>query len=179
MYPLARTLTAILLASPVLLAIPLAGEAFAEAGDRAAHDHAADGSVTVPDAASVVYEPGPANLPKGTQISRVAGDPAKSGPFVLRIKFPAETVIAPHTHAQAETLTILSGAIYHQHGAKLDRNAGKPLRAGGFVYLPQDMPHALWTQSEPVELQVNGTGPFGLNYIDPADDPSRTAQGSH
>jgi len=183
MYPLARTLTAILLASPVLLAIPLAGEAFAEAGDRAAHDHAAhdhaaNGSVTVPDAASVVYEPGPANLPKGTQISRVAGDPAKSGPFVLRIKFPAETVIAPHTHAQAETLTILSGAIYHQHGAKLDRNAGKPLRAGGFVYLPQDMPHALWTQSEPVELQVNGTGPFGLNYIDPADDPSRTTQGA-
>ena len=61
--------------------------------------------------------------------------------------------------------------------AGLDRSAGKPLRAGGFVYLPQDMPHALWTTTEPVELQVNGTGPFGLNYIDPADDPSRTAQG--
>ena len=37
------------------------------------------------------------------------------------------------------------------------------------------MPHALWTTDEPVELQVNGSGPFGLNYIDPADDPSRSA----
>ena len=107
----------------------------------------------------------------------MAGDTAKAGPFVLRIKFPADTVIAPHTHAQVETLTILAGSIYHQHCATLDRSAGKVLRAGGFVYLPQDMPHALWTTGEPVELQVNGTGPFGLNYIDPADDPSRTAQG--
>jgi quercetin dioxygenase-like cupin family protein len=154
-----------------LLAIPLANAAFAKDSDHAAH-----GMVTVPDAASVVYQPGPANLPKGTQISMVAGDPAKPGPFVLRIKFPAKTVIAPHTHAQAETLTILSGSIYHQHGKTIDTAAGQPLRAGGFVYLPQDMPHALWTTDEAVELQVNGTGPFGLNYINPADDPSRSAR---
>ena len=31
-----------------------------------------------------------------------------------------------------------------------------------------------WTTDEPVELQVNGSGPFGLNYINPADDPSRS-----
>jgi len=107
MNPVARILIAALLAAPV------AGAARAQEGEHAAH-----GSVTVPDAASVVYGPGPANLPKGTQISQVAGDPAKPGPFVLRIKFPADTVIAPHTHAQAETLTILAGSIYHQHGAK-------------------------------------------------------------
>ncbi|KQQ37510.1 cupin [Methylobacterium sp. Leaf125] len=166
MSSLARTLIA------AILLVPVASESFAEAGDHIGHD-----AVTVPDAASVVYEPGPANLPKGTQISRVAGDPAKVGPFVLRIKFPADTVIAPHTHAQAETLTILAGSIYHQHGATLNKSAGKVLRAGGFVYLPQEMPHALWTTGEPVELQVNGMGPFGLNYIDPADDPSRTSQG--
>lgn len=139
-------------------------------------DHAAKGLVTVPDGASVVYQPGPANLPKGTQISRVAGDPAKAGPFVLRIRFPADTVIAPHTHAQAETLTILSGSIHHAHGRTIDKTAGQMLKAGGFVYLPADMPHALWTTGEPVELQVNGTGPFGLNYIDPADDPSRASR---
>lgn len=134
-----------------------------------------DAMVTVPDAASVVYRPGPPNLPKGTQISLVAGDPSKPGPFVLRIKAPADTVIAPHTHAQPETLTILSGAIYHAHGETMDKAAGKRLRAGGFVYLPQDMPHSLWTTDEPVELQVNGSGPFGLTYVDPADDPSRRA----
>lgn len=135
------------------------------------------GLVVLPDAAAVAYEPGPANLPKGTQISRVAGDPAKPGPFVLRLKIPANTVIAPHTHSKPETLTILSGSIYHEHGRSLDKTKGSALKTGGFVYLPEDMPHALWTTDEPVELQVNGSGPFGLNYIDPADDPSRSAGG--
>ena len=132
-----------------------------------------DAMVTVPDAASVVYGPGPPNLPRGIQMSLVSGDPSRPGPFVLRIKAPARTVIAPHTHATPETLTILSGAIHHGHGTTIDTAAGTLLRAGGFVYLPGDMPHALWTTDEPVELQVNGTGPFGLNYVNPADDPSR------
>ncbi|MCJ2057866.1 cupin domain-containing protein [Methylobacterium sp. J-048] len=146
-------------------------------GPALAADNDAPGMVVKPDGASVVYEPGPANLPKGTQISRVAGDPAKPGPFVLRLKFPANTVIAPHTHSKPETLTILSGSIYHEHGRTLDKAKGAALKAGGFVYLPEDMPHSLWTTDEPVELQVNGSGPFGLNYINPADDPSRQAGG--
>ncbi len=131
--------------------------------------------LVTPDAASVRWQPGPPSLPKGVEVSPLSGDPEKPGAFVLRVKVPPRTVIAPHTHAQAETLTILTGSIHHQHGVKLDKTKGAALRAGGFVYLPQDMPHALWTTDEPVELQVNGTGPFGLTYLDPADDPSRAA----
>jgi hypothetical protein len=37
------------------------------------------------------------------------------------------------------------------------------------------MPHSLWMTDEPAELQVNGSGPFGLNYINPDDDPSWSA----
>lgn len=140
-----------------------------------AADHGAAGMIVLPDGAATVYQPGPPDLPKGTQVSVVAGDPAKPGPFVLRVKFPADTVIAPHTHAKPETLTILSGSIYHAHGRTLDKAAGKVLRTGGFVFLPEEMPHAVWTTDEPVELQVNGSGPFGLQYVNPADDPSRAA----
>ncbi|KQP05807.1 cupin domain-containing protein [Methylobacterium sp. Leaf93] len=163
MTPGIRTLTAF-----TILAL---GFGAAQAAEDGGH-----GMVTFRDAAAVPYQAGPANLPKGTQISAVAGDAAKAGPFVLRLKFPANTVIAPHTHSKPETLTILSGSIHHAHGATLDRSAGQLLKTGGFVYLPEDMPHSLWTTDEPVELQVNGTGPFGLNYIDPKDDPSRTAE---
>ena len=35
------------------------------------------------------------------------------------------------------------------------------------------MPHSLWTKDQPAVIQVNGTGPFGLNYVNPADDPSK------
>ncbi|GEP00109.1 cupin domain-containing protein [Methylobacterium haplocladii] len=144
--------------------LTLCGAAFA------ADDH---DLVETPDTASVKYGPGPANLPKGTQLAVLSGDPSKPGPFALRIKFPAQTLIAPHTHSKPETLTILGGAIFHQHGKTVDKAAGKELRVGGFVYLPELMPHALWTTDQPVELQVNGSGPFGVDYIDLADDPSK------
>jgi quercetin dioxygenase-like cupin family protein len=139
----------------------------------AAGEHGHPAAVTLPDGSAIQWQPGPANLPKGTQIAALAGDPAKPGPFVLRIKFPANTVIAPHTHSKDETLTILSGSIHHQHGRTVDKSKGEPLRAGGFVYLPKAMPHALWTTDEAVVLQVNGSGPFGVDYLNPADDPSR------
>ncbi|WP_342167143.1 cupin domain-containing protein [Methylobacterium sp. SD21] len=148
----------------------------ASTGVGLAQDHGTHAAITLPDATSTTYQPGPTDLPKGTQISMLSGDPSKPGPFALRVKFPANTVIAPHTHSEAETLTILSGSIYHEHGTTIDKAKGKELRAGGFVFLPKDMPHSLWTTEQPVELQVNGSGPFGLNYINPADDPSKSAQ---
>ncbi len=150
------------------LATPLAS---AQAAEEAHEGH--PGAVTLPDGAAVKWETGPPDLPKGTEISVLAGDPAKPGPFVLRVKFPADTVIAPHTHANAETLTILSGSIYHQHGTTIDKAKGSALKTGGFVFLPEKMPHALWTTDEAVILQVNGTGPFGVDDLDPADDPSK------
>lgn len=156
-----------------LLPLIAAAAMLASIGPGLAADGRHGGVVTLPDGAAVKWQPGPANLPKGTQISAVAGDPAKPGPFVLRVMVPADTMVAPHTHAQDETLTILSGSVFHQHGEKVDKMKGEELRAGGFVSLPKDMPHSLWTTGEAVTLQVNGTGPFGVNYVNPADDPSR------
>lgn len=134
-----------------------------------ADDH---GMVVLPSDQDVKWQSDPAQLPKGTKLSVIFGDPSKPGPFVLRVSLPANTVIAPHTHATAESLTILTGSIQHDMGEKLDKSRGKEVRAGGFVFLPADMPHSLWTGNEATTLQVNGTGPFGLTYVNPADDPS-------
>ena len=65
------------------------------------------------------------------------------------------------------------GPVCHGDGKAGGRAEGKELRTGGFVYLPELMPHSLWTTDQPVELQVNGSGPFGVDYINPADDPSK------
>jgi hypothetical protein len=53
------------------------------------------------------------------------------------------------------------------------RNSGDQLNLGAFVYLPAMMPHSVWTKGENTVVQVTGTGPFGLDYINPADDPSK------
>lgn len=129
--------------------------------------------ITISDAAAVKWKPAPAALPKGIEISVIMGDPEKSGPFALRLKIPPATTIAPHTHATDETVTLLNGALVHDMGEKIVESRGEPFREGGFLYLPAHMPHSLWTKDQPAVIQVNGTGPFGLNYINPADDPSK------
>lgn len=129
--------------------------------------------ITVSDAAAVQWKPAPAALPKGIEISVIMGDPDKPGPFALRLRIPPATVIAPHTHATDETVTLLDGALVHDMGETRVESRGEPFRKGGFLYLPADMPHSLWTSGEVAVIQVNGTGPFGLNYVNPADDPSK------
>jgi quercetin dioxygenase-like cupin family protein len=148
------------------LAAALSTAAFA---DPSAHKQ----MVAVPDAAAVQWKPAPPALPKGIEISVIMGDPDKPGPFALRLRIPPSTVIAPHTHATDETVTLLEGALTHDMGAQMVESRVKPFRQGGFLYLPALMPHSLWTKDQPAVIQVNGTGPFGLTYVNPTDDPSK------
>ncbi len=131
------------------------------------------GMSIIPSNAAIDWKPAPPSLPKGMQLVVLNGDPSKPGPFVLRVKFPPHTIVAPHTHATAENLTALSGSLYHDMGKTLDKARGVKVETTGFVYLPPDMPHSVWTTDEESIIQVTGTGPFGLNYINPADDPSK------
>ena len=148
------------------VAVALSGVAVAESS---AHKQ----MIAISDAAAVRWKPAPAALPKGIEISVVMGDPDKPGPFALRLRIPAGTTIAPHTHATDETVTLLSGSLVHDMGETMVESRGQAFGTGGFLYLPALMPHSLWTKDEAAVIQVNGTGPFGLNYVNPADDPSK------
>jgi quercetin dioxygenase-like cupin family protein len=51
-------------------------------------------------------------FPKGVQIATLVGDPTKAGEVVvLRIKFPANFRMPPHTHPYAEVVTVVSGDV--------------------------------------------------------------------
>ena len=132
---------------------------------------AAERMIMIGSDQAVKWGPAPASLPKGTQISVLSGNPDQPGPFVLRLKIAANTIIAPHTHNTAENVTVLSGQIVHETGNILVRSKGETMDVGGFVYLPANMAHSLWTNAQSAEIQVTGTGPFGLNYINKQDDP--------
>lgn len=129
--------------------------------------------VLIPSGDAIKWGDPPPTLPKGTKLTVLVGDPGKPGPFVLRVYFPPNSVVGPHTHKTPENLTLISGELYHQMGEKMDKNGGDQLKPGAFVYLPADMPHSVWTKGETTVVQVTGTGPFGLNYLNPADDPSK------
>jgi quercetin dioxygenase-like cupin family protein len=115
----------------------------------------------------------PPQLPKGAKLAVVSGDPGGNGPFVVRVMFPANYKVAPHNHAKAENVTVLSGNFHIGMGDKFDQSKGQELKAGGFVQAPAGMNHYAWSTSETV-IQIHGEGPFALNYVNPADDPSKT-----
>lgn len=122
-------------------------------------------------AADVKWGQAPPSLPKGAQFAVVSGDPGKAGPFVIRLKFPAGYKVAPHWHPTDEHVTIISGTVALGMGEKFDQAAMKELSAGGYGMLPAEMRHYAMAKTA-ATIQVHGMGPFVLNYVNPADDPS-------
>jgi quercetin dioxygenase-like cupin family protein len=90
----------------------------------------------------------------------LAGDPATDGPYVMRIKVPPNDVTPPHTHRQAENITVISGWIGFGLGTVFDRSRGRVLPAGSFFLLPANTPHFAWTGSDGAVIQAHGIGPF-------------------
>lgn len=118
----------------------------------------------------IVYKPDPA-FPGETRTAVVYGDPSKPGLFILRIKFPPNFIVPPHTHPVFESVTVLSGSMGSGMGKTVDKSSGKILEAGGILLLPADHVHYVWTEDKETVIQVSGNGPFDLTYIDPKQDP--------
>jgi quercetin dioxygenase-like cupin family protein len=124
--------------------------------------------------ADVKWGEPPPVLAKGVMFTVVSGDPGKAGAFTVRLKMPAGYKIAPHWHPTDEHVTVLSGTFALGMGEKFDAATMKDLPAGSYGLLPAEMRHFAMAKTAAV-VQVHGTGPFVLNYVNPADDPSRTA----
>lgn len=120
------------------------------------------------------WGPAPPALPPGAQAVILYGDPAKEGLFALRLKLPDGYVIPPHTHPRPEIVTVISGAANLGMGEKADRAKARALPAGSFFALEPGMAHYAHATGETV-VQLNSTGPWAVNYVNPADDPRRAA----
>jgi quercetin dioxygenase-like cupin family protein len=115
----------------------------------------------------------PPGLPKNIKAAVLAGDPSKSGLFVVRLKIPSGTRIMPHWHPTDENITVISGSFAPGMGDHFDANV-KPLNAGGFVRMPAKMHHFAMAKTDAI-VEIASMGPFMINYIDPKDDPRKTA----
>lgn len=118
------------------------------------------------------WAPAPKNLPPGAQWVVVSGDPSQEGLFVIRLKMPAGYKVPAHNHPTLEYVTVLSGEFHLGMGDKLDMAKSATLTAGGFAMAPAKMNHYGWAASDTV-IQLHGPGPFGITYVDPAEDPSK------
>jgi uncharacterized RmlC-like cupin family protein len=87
---------------------------------------------------------------------------------------PANYKVPAHYHPADEAATVISGVFNLGMGDKLDTSKGLALQPGRFAYAPAGMHHYGWTTGETV-VQINGNGPFAITYVNPEDDPSKTA----
>jgi len=122
--------------------------------------------------AAITWVDGPPSLPPGSKIAVISGDPSKPAPFVIRARVPAGYKVMPHWHPGDENLTILSGAVALGMGEVWDESKMETVDAGGYAGLPAGMRHYFLAKSAST-FQVHGMGPFTINYINPADDPSK------
>lgn len=118
----------------------------------------------------IEYQPGPPSLPAGSQFAVLEGDPTKEGLFTMRLKLPANYRIPPHTHPKVERVTVIEGEAKLGMGRQYDEQSMQRLAPGSFFAMPPGMEHFAGTDNG-VVLQLNGIGPWEINYLDPADDP--------
>jgi quercetin dioxygenase-like cupin family protein len=110
------------------------------------------------------------SLPPGAKMALVEGKPTEPGPFTIRAKFPAGYRIPPHWHPADEHVTVLSGSFRMGLGEKFDEKALHELPAGGFAVMAKGTRHFAMAKSATI-VQLHGIGPWGINYVNPADDP--------
>jgi hypothetical protein len=120
----------------------------------------------------VTWGAAPSSLPAGAQAAMLEGDPAKPGPFTLRLRMPDGYRIPPHYHPAVEHITVIQGTFVLGMGDKASDEGTKALTAGSFAFMPAGMRHFVRVQGESI-VQLHGTGPWGITYVNPSDDPRK------
>jgi quercetin dioxygenase-like cupin family protein len=112
------------------------------------------------------------SLPAGAKIAVIEGPMNQAVPFTVRLKFPANYRIPPHFHPATERVTVLSGKFHMGMGEKFDRQKTEALEPGGIMIMQPRSVHFAWNDVETV-VQLHGTGPWGVTYVNPSEDPRR------
>lgn len=104
-------------------------------------------------------------LPEGSMMAVLFGDPAATGPLILRVRVPADTVINPHFHPQDEWVTAIEGKAKLGMGETLDLDAAEAFEAGDLHFLPGGHPHFVKTTTQ-TTVEIHTTGPWGITFIE-------------
>ena len=112
------------------------------------------------------------SLPPGAKVAVLEGPLNEATPITFRLKLPADYRIPAHWHPGIEHVTVLSGTFYMGTGDVLDASNAMAVPAGGAAIMQPRTNHYAITRGE-VVVQVHGVGPWGITYVNPADDPRK------
>jgi quercetin dioxygenase-like cupin family protein len=163
-----KTIVSVITAGAILLS----GGFASQASDQKMH--------VLANLKEAVWGPAPPMLPPGAQIAVLAGDPTRSVPYAVRLKFPAGYAIPAHSHPTDEHVVVISGALTFGMGDALNKGAAtnKTLAVGGFALMPAQMNHFAYTTGQETTIVLYGQGPVEFKYVNPADDPRYGKKGT-
>jgi quercetin dioxygenase-like cupin family protein len=110
-------------------------------------------------------------FPEAARLAILVGDPQHAGPYVVRVKVPAGVKLMPHKHPEDRIYTVMSGVFYIGLGDTFDAAKLTAYGPGSVIVLPGNTSHFHWARSGEYVTQVTATGPLGLTYVNPRDDP--------
>lgn len=111
-----------------------------------------------------------ASMGEGAEIAFIEGDVSAAEPFTFRLRMQDGYELMPHTHPAYERVTVLSGTFHFAHGREFRRDETRALAPHSVAIMPQGTPMFGYTEGETV-IQLHGTGPWGIQYVNPQDDP--------
>jgi quercetin dioxygenase-like cupin family protein len=118
----------------------------------------------------IEWQPFPA-FPPAARLAVLVGDPSEPAPYLIRVKVPGGTKLMPHRHPEDRIYTVISGVFYIGLGDHFDGDKVKAYPPGSVIVLPGNTAHFHWAKSGEYITQGSATGPLGLEYLHPGDDP--------
>ena len=70
----------------------------------------------------------------GIEQANLVGDPSKSGPYTVRLRFPAGYRLAPHTHPDYREVTILFRHLEYRLWRKVQRDSAESIAGGELLH---------------------------------------------
>jgi len=93
------------------------------------------------------------------------GDPAKPGPYVVRIKWLPGNFSKPHFHNEDRFFVVISGIWWVGTGKTFDKEQTVPVPAGSYVIHKGGQVHFDGAKSEEAIIQVTGIGPVKTEQL--------------
>jgi len=118
----------------------------------------------------VDWKPFPA-FPPSVRMAILVGEPAQSGPYLIRVKALSGSKLMPHRHPEDRIYTVISGVFYIGLGERFDADRLQAYPPGSIIVLPGDTWHFHWAKSGEYVTQITAIGPLGVVYKEEKDDP--------
>ena len=100
-----------------------------------------------------------ASFPPSVRLAVVVGEPARAGPYTVRVKVPKGVKLMPHRHPEDRVYTVISGTFYIGLGDEFDAGKLQAYPPGAVITLPGDTSHFHWGQIWRVRYAGNSNWP--------------------